>query len=481
MLTLLIQCAIPVFDGLLPEPHNTRILKLLFDLAHWHGLAKLRMHTDRSMEILSLATAALGESLRDFREKTCSIFQTRELERERTARQRRQRKAAVDTLSEEKSVPPSSNARNRKPKELNLKTYKFHALGDYVSIIQRFGTTDSYTTQPVSFQLIAHILLLTFLQSELEHRRSKTRFLRTSGRLIPQQLAKIERRQRRIRMIREKLQLLNSQGEVEDVADSPQAQYSMGLSQKWPVHVPTFLKKNEGDPAIQVRSFMLSSLPSPNVMQNFYSKLKGHLLPRIREMLQQEAATLPEPSGLRMASDDRLPPPTDEDSKFVFLKKDTIYHHRLSRFHFTTYDVRRGTDIINPGTARCNIMLLSDTTDLHHFLYARVIGAYHANVIYTGTGMRDYEARRMDFLWVRWYEVVDPASSGWGSSKLDSLRFLPINRPNAFGFVDPKDVLRGSHILPNFNFAKGKRHADGKGVSCCAKDGKDYHRYYVGR
>ena len=131
-------------------------------------------------------------------------------------------------------------------------------------------------------------------------------------------------------------------------------------------------------------------------------------------------------------------------------------------------------------------MLLVDNTDatdgssnLHHFLYARVLGVYHANVIYTGPGMRDYKARRLDFLWVRWYEVVDPASSGWSSSQLDCVRFLPMSRDDAFGFVDPTDVLRGCHIMPNF--AKGKRHADSVGVSRCAKDGKDYNRYYVGR
>jgi hypothetical protein len=28
------QCAIPVFDGLLSEPYNMHVLKLLFELAH---------------------------------------------------------------------------------------------------------------------------------------------------------------------------------------------------------------------------------------------------------------------------------------------------------------------------------------------------------------------------------------------------------------------------------------------------------------
>jgi hypothetical protein len=39
--------------------------------------------------------------------------------------------------------------------------------------------------------------------------------------------------------------------------------------------------------------------------------------------------------------------------------------------------------------------------------------------------------------------------------------------------------LRGCHILPAF--AKGKRQANGVSISRCAKDGKDYNLYYIGR
>lgn len=35
------QCAIPVFNSLLPEPHNNMVMQLLFTCAHWHGLVKL--------------------------------------------------------------------------------------------------------------------------------------------------------------------------------------------------------------------------------------------------------------------------------------------------------------------------------------------------------------------------------------------------------------------------------------------------------
>jgi len=38
----------------------------------------------------------------------------------------------------------------RRPRLLNLQTYKLHALGDYAAHIRMYGTTDSYSTQVVS-------------------------------------------------------------------------------------------------------------------------------------------------------------------------------------------------------------------------------------------------------------------------------------------------------------------------------------------
>jgi len=59
-----LQCAIPVFDHLLPEPHNVHALKLLFDLAHWHALAKLCMHADTTLELLTPLLATTSENSR---------------------------------------------------------------------------------------------------------------------------------------------------------------------------------------------------------------------------------------------------------------------------------------------------------------------------------------------------------------------------------------------------------------------------------
>ncbi|KAG6838659.1 hypothetical protein C0991_009889 [Blastosporella zonata] len=48
----ILQCSIPAFEGLLPEPHNKILLDLYFELATWHGLAKLKMHTETTLEDL---------------------------------------------------------------------------------------------------------------------------------------------------------------------------------------------------------------------------------------------------------------------------------------------------------------------------------------------------------------------------------------------------------------------------------------------
>lgn len=73
-------------------------------MAHWHGLAKLRIHTDRTLEILDQTTTLLGQYLRDFHSKTCSSFNTKELPREANARDRR--KTKKNTKDDQNSAKP---------------------------------------------------------------------------------------------------------------------------------------------------------------------------------------------------------------------------------------------------------------------------------------------------------------------------------------------------------------------------------------
>jgi len=172
------------------------------------------------------------------------------------------------------------------------------------------------------------------------------------------------------------------------------------------------------------------------------------------------------------------------DWEKIFFKSDRMYRHHLTRFNYTTYDVRRSQDVINPNTSHCDVMLLAkreDTADgsTHRFLYARVLGVFHVNVVYMGPGMRDYEPRRLYFLWVRWFEYTGSRSLTWQNCRLDSIRFPPVASDGAFGFVNPRDVLRGCHVVPAF--ANGKVHLDGIGISRCAADANDWCRYYVNR
>lgn len=110
-----------------------------------------------SLDILESTTKDLGQRLRDFESATCSAFETRELKREAEARQRRQTKVATEHSAA--STPGITYQKNiaRKRKTFNLNTYKNHSLGDYVQTIRMYGTTDSYSTEPVSSFYLSEI------------------------------------------------------------------------------------------------------------------------------------------------------------------------------------------------------------------------------------------------------------------------------------------------------------------------------------
>lgn len=151
-------------------------------MAHWHGLAKLRMHNDLTLDLMDAETASLGVKLRTFSQRTCPAFATRELGREYNARLRRETKsqsasgkhktatsdavaigatqassgsgvASTHSMAEKPQTQPPMGVRSkrvgRRTKTLNINTYKFHSYGDYPATIRRYGTMDSYSSEPV--------------------------------------------------------------------------------------------------------------------------------------------------------------------------------------------------------------------------------------------------------------------------------------------------------------------------------------------
>jgi len=113
-------------------------------------------------------------------------------------------------------------------------------------------------------------------------------------------------------------------------------------------------------------------------------------------------------------------------------------------------------------------MLLSNSDGKDHpFSYARVLGIFHANIIYTGPRSKDFLSHQIKFLWVRWFEIVQDCL-GWEQHVPDTIKFLLMANEDTFGFVDLVNVLRACHVIPSF--ADGQLHPDGIAMSHCAND-----------
>ena len=140
----IMQCIILVIKGLLlTQKDENEILDLIFLLATWHAYAKLRLHTDNTLNSFEALTKPLGAALRNFGGKFSDRFETKELPKETDAR--KQREAAK--MSQGK-VSNKRKGTGTKVK-FSLSTYKLHALGDYADTIRWRGMTDSYSTQMV--------------------------------------------------------------------------------------------------------------------------------------------------------------------------------------------------------------------------------------------------------------------------------------------------------------------------------------------
>ena len=136
---MIFQCAIPCFEALFPRAYNKVVLDLLWELAWFHALTRLRAHTDDTLTTFDSAVITLGKAVRTFLTEVCAKVKTRELPRETESRKRRQQAGQGQAINV-----------TVKTRTLNMNTYKYHALADYPSAIRDFGTSDNYNTQTVS-------------------------------------------------------------------------------------------------------------------------------------------------------------------------------------------------------------------------------------------------------------------------------------------------------------------------------------------
>ncbi|EPS99439.1 hypothetical protein FOMPIDRAFT_20721, partial [Fomitopsis schrenkii] len=148
----ILQCIMPVVEDLLPAPHNDIVLDMLFSLAEFHAFAKMRLHTERTLELFEQSIKTLGVATRKFETVTCVAYDTKELPRETAARDRREAAAAAKAAG--KKTPQAASGRTKgkgkaKPAAFQLSTIKYHSFGDYPDAIRAFGTLDVSSTQQV--------------------------------------------------------------------------------------------------------------------------------------------------------------------------------------------------------------------------------------------------------------------------------------------------------------------------------------------
>ena len=159
--------------------------------------------------------------------------------------------------------------------------------------------------------------------------------------------------------------------------------------------------------------------------------LRAHLLPRLRpELANQEAFT-------------------EAQRRSVIFDSQCLFRHATARFNFTTYDLQRDQDLINPRTAKNGILVYTTAPDSsgHPWLYARVLGIFHALAVVPGMD----KPKRLEFLWVRWMERDEDWTSGAQALRLERVCYVDETSAHAFGFVDPAHVIRGCHFIPAFH------------------------------
>lgn len=142
------------------------------------------------------------------------------------------------------------------------------------------------------------------------------------------------------------------------------------------------------------------------------------------------------------------------------LEGNRFYKHKTLNVNYTSYDLRRDQDIINPST-HSDIMVLAheddDEPDKHPYWYARIVGIFHADVRYIGDGSRSMEYERLDFVWVRWFGRDLTAPGGFAAKRLHRIGFVSDDgngTSGAFGFLDPRFIIRAVHLIPAFHHGR---------------------------
>ena len=105
------------------------------------------------------------------------------------------------------------------------------------------------------------------------------------------------------------------------------------------------------------------------------------------------------------------------------------------------------------------------------WMYARVLGIYHANVIPPGS----VSAQRVECFHVCWLQTDFTIASGTSAQRLEHIHFFPNDTGASFGFVHPSHAIRACHLIPAFRHGRTLNYLP----SSFARDPKGKWRYYT--
>jgi hypothetical protein len=130
---------------------------------------------------------------------------------------------------------------------------------------------------------------------------------------------------------------------------------------------------------------------------------------------------------------------TDEEHNSVIIPNNIIYSIQTMQVYYTTYDLRREHNTINPRTHADVMVVSGEMTPTHPYWYACILGIYHME---TWLNNRSPPVKQhLEFLWVRWLAPLRNNKSGFQYSRLPKVVFVDESDPDAFGFLDPGQVV----------------------------------------
>jgi hypothetical protein len=125
------------------------------------------------------------------------------------------------------------------------------------------------------------------------------------------------------------------------------------------------------------------------------------------------------------------------------------------------------------------MVLSGESRPQHPYWYARVLGIYHMEVLLNIEGA--LKKKQVEVLYVRWLAPLTGHQSGMGCARLPKVAFVEDTDSDAFGFLDPAQVIRSAHLIPAFSSGRGTTSLRyGKSFARQSGELDDWEAYYVG-